>query len=262
MTATQAQIDGGKTGRESIEFENVVAENKNGVLMEDALDIWGQRITKSKTDVLTENHNYSVKNPEKASTSTQIQVCSVDRFCRLFGVSGNLKTQFDQFFGNHGFFKNIGKDKGKFEQHCISQWNIDPSKLHPKNEIHRNRLLLSSIEEGDKLVDWFQDNIESVLTFVFKTSFNDPTNIDAIADTILWVEKKNDYSSKVEIDIDTLIDSIVSTATVKIRNNKRYGQSVIEIGPITLQMKGSGKTASAYHNMQFNASLKDIKKYI
>ncbi len=262
MPATQAQIDGGKAGRQSIEFENVVAENKNGVLMGDALDIWGQRKTKPKTDVLTENHNYSVKNPDKASTSTQIQVCSVDRFCRLFGINGSLKIQFNQFFGNHGFFKNTGKDKGKFQQHCINQWNIDPSKLDPKNEIRRCRLLLSSVPEGDKLLNWFQDNMESVLTFVFKTSFNNPANIDAIADTILWVEEKDNYSSKVEINIDTLIRSIVSTATVKIRDHKRFGQSVIEIGPVTLQMKGSGHTASAYHSMQFNASLNDIKKYV
>lgn len=261
MAVTQAQINGGKAGQASIQFENVVAKNKNGSLMEDCSDIWGERTTKSKTDVLTKEHNYSVKNPEKASTSTQIQVCPVNRFCRLFNISGTLKIQFDQFFGNHGFFKNAGKDKGKFVQHCTNIWNIDTKKLHPDNEIRRNRLLLSSIKDGHNMLQWFQNNMKAVLTFVFKTSFNDPANADTIANRILWVEKKNDYSSKVEIDIDTLIDSITKTSTVKIRDSKRYGQSVIEIGPVTLQMKGSG-SKSGYHSMQFNASLNDIKKYI
>ena len=37
--------------------------------------------------------------------------------------------------------------------------------------------------------------------------------------------------------------------------------SVIKIGPMTLQMKGSGK-GSAYHNMQFNMSLNDLTKFM
>ena len=35
--------------------------------------------------------------------------------------------------------------------------------------------------------------------------------------------------------------------------------TVLALGPLTLQMKGSGKKASsAYHSMQFNASIKEI----
>ena len=42
----------------------------------------------------------------------------------------------------------------------------------------------------------------------------------------------------------------------------RDSQTVWAIGPLTLQMKGSGNKSSAnYHNPQFNASLNDLKKH-
>jgi hypothetical protein len=72
-----------------------------------------------------------------------------------------------------------------------------------------------------------------------------------------WSTKKDCIQTVQEIDIDSLINNIVDKASVKIRPS----QSVIEIGPVTLQMKGSGKN-SDYHNMQFNASLNDLNKYI
>ena len=87
--ATQAQIDGGLRGRdEGHDFEKTVRLNKDGRFPSDMLDIWGERTTTSKTDVVTEDYNYSIKNSQ---TSTQIQVCSVNRFCRLFNIDDNLK---------------------------------------------------------------------------------------------------------------------------------------------------------------------------
>ena len=42
----------------------------------------------------------------------------------------------------------------------------------------------------------------------------------------------------------------------------KHSQTVLKLGPITLQMKGSGdKKGTSYHSMQFNASLSDILKY-
>ena len=258
--ATTAQIIGGYVGQASIKFEDVVAKNKNGKKPKDQKDIWGERKTKSKTDVLNSEYNYSVKNPESSSQSTQIQVCTVERFCKLFNVTGELKVKFDQFFGNNPEFFKGPKYKQLFENHCRNVWNIDPSTLDPQKEVRRNRLLFSSIQNNKELLDWFQNNIQSVLKFVFKTSFNDPKNTDLIANRILWVKEKNNYGSRVEIDIDPLIKNIVSKSGVSIRDHKKHGQSVIEIGPVTLQMKGSG-TGKAYHHMQFNASLNDILKF-
>jgi len=256
---TQAQIQGGKVGQASIKFENVVLAKKHGIKPVDQKDLWGDKTTKSKTDIIAD-YNYSVKNPESSSTSTQIQVCSVDRFCKLFSVTGELKTKFDQFFGNGPNFFKGPKYKQLFENHCRDVWSIDPSCLDSYNEVRRNRLLFSSIQNNKEILDWFQNNMQNVLEFVFKTSFNDPKNVDLIADRILWVKEKNNYNSRVEMDIDSLIKNIVSKSNVIIRDHKKYGQSVIEIGPVTLQMKGSGSGA-AYHDMQFNASLNDILKF-
>lgn len=257
--ATKAQIQGGIVGQASIKFENVVLSKKNGVKPIDQKDIWGY-ITKSKTDVIAD-YNYSVKNPEKASTSTQIQICSVDRFCKLFNITGELKIKFDQFFGNNPDFFKGPKYKKLFENHCRDVWDIDPATLDRQNEIRRNRLLFSSIKDNNHVLQWFQNNMKEVMEFIFKTSFNDPNNKDTIANRILWVEQKNNYDTKVEIDIDPLIKNIVAKSNVKIRDHKKFGQSVIEIGPVTLQMKGSGKEGYSYHSMQFNASLNDIRKF-
>ena len=251
---TEAQIEGGRRGRNSgYAFEPIVMSKKNGWEPTNMLDIWGERITTSKTDVITENYNYSIKNTERSSTSTQIQVCSVNRFCRLFGITGTLKTQFDQFFGNHGFFK----DQDLFKEHCQNVWRIDTDTLNFKDEIRRNRLLFNNVPNNQDITTWFQNNLKSVMEFVFKNSFNNPDNIDTIANRVLWTNKKDDYNTRAEFDIDPLINSIVNKAIVKVRSS----QSVIEIGPVTLQMKGSGRSASAYHNMQFNASLNAIKNF-
>lgn len=258
--ATKAQIQGGKTGQASIKFENLVSSKKNGTKPIDQKDIWGGPPTTAKTDVVAD-YNYSVKNPGSASTSTQIQVCSVDRFCKLFNISGDLKVKFDQFFGNGPNFFKDSEYKEIFENHCRNIWGIDPSGLDSEKEIRRNRLLFSSIKDNTAILQWFQENMEKVLEFVFKTSFNDPKNKDVIANRILWTREKDDYDSKVEMDIDPIIKNIVSKTKVAIRDHKRHGQSVIEIGPITLQMKGSGEYASGYHSMQFNASLNSIIKF-
>tara|TARA_R110000796_G_scaffold88631_1_gene191384 strand:- start:79 stop:840 length:762 start_codon:yes stop_codon:yes gene_type:complete len=252
--ATKAQIKGGQQGRNSgYAFEPIVMSKKNGWEPTNMLDIWGERITTSKTDVITENYNYSIKNTKKSSTSTQIQVCSVDRFCRLFQIKGNLKVQFDQFFGNHGFFK----DQELFKEHCQNVWGINPKKLSLKTEIRRNRILGGNLTNPQSVVIWFQENIRPVLEFALKTSFNNPINSEVIANRILWTKIKDCYETRSEFDIDPLIDSITANATVKVRPTG----SVIEIGPVTLQMKGSGRIASAYHNMQFNASLNAINNF-
>ena len=250
---TTAQKKGGAQGRATgLNFEKVFMNKYGGKEPQKCMDIWGERKTVSKTDVLAKGYRYSIKNPKSKSTSTQIQVCSVDRFCRLFNIDGDLKVSFDQFFGNHGFFK----DKALFKEHCENVWNIDTKGLCSDSEIRRNRLLFNNVDNNYKIVEWFENNIREVLEFVFKNSFNDPSNEDVIANRICWTEKQNCMSTRQEYDIDLLINDIIPQISVNVRES----QSVIEMGPLTLQMKGSGK-GSSYHNMQFNASLNDIARY-
>ena len=159
----------------------------------------------------------------------------------------------DQFCGNHGYFKQ----PTLFKAHCSKVWGVDPKLLNEKTEISRGRLLASSIKNSKQLVNWLEANKRKILEFVFKTGFNNPNNAATIASHIIWSKQKNSPEFEV-IAIDPLIDSIVANSTVKVRSS----QSVFEIGPVTLQMKGSGHSAAAYHNMQFNASLNALKKYV
>lgn len=253
MTATQAQINGGKVGRASIEYEEYIADIFSGQQLGTHLGHWGQKKTTSKTDVTTKYLNLSIKNPAGPSTSTQIQVASVNRFCRLLQPAGCIKTKIDQFCGNHGIYKN----QELFEQHCKNVWSINPYKLDSEKELRRGRLLIPSIPNSNWMVNWFQSNRRKILEFVFATGFNNTANQATIASHILWSKKKNSKDFEV-IEISGLIDSIVDKAVAKVRPSG----SVIELGPITIQMKGSGKSASAYHNIQFNASLNDIRKWI
>ncbi len=120
----------------------------------------------------------------------------------------------------------------------------------------RSRLLCSSITNFSEVTDWFQDNLENIYKFVLSTGFNNPVNTETIAKQMVWAREKNNIDSIVEYDIESIIKNIY-----KIKVKVRPSNSVIEFGPMTLQMKGSGKCA-AYHNMQFNMSLKDLETFL
>jgi hypothetical protein len=260
---SKKQIIAGRKARQAgLAFEEIVRSKRNGYKPTNKQDVFGERITTCKTDVKVGVDNFSIKNPEKPGSSLQIQTCSADRFYRLLKVPKKVKLALDQFLGNHqGLFKGK-KFKNIFESVCKEEWQKDLKTLCPDKEIRRNRLLFQNIDNGPLLLDWLEKNIKEIAVFIFKTSFNDPNYKDSIANKLLWAQKKGDYDSLVEINIDDMIKNISLEATVEVKDSKKHGQSVIKIGPFTLQMKGSGKTGSAYHGMQFNASYKDLKEYI
>ena len=260
---SKKQIIAGRKGRQTgLDFEDIVKSERGGFKPEDKKDIFGERITTCKTDIKVGNNNFSIKNPKTPSSSLQIQVCSAKRFYRLFNMPKEVKLAFDQFLGNHPDFYKGKEYKNIFESVCKEEWKKDLKTLHADREIRRNRLLFQNIDNGPQMLAWLEKNIKKIAVFVFKTSFNNPKYKDAIANKMLWTQKKSDYASLVEVDIDDMIENICLKSTVKVRDNKKHGQSVIEIGPLTLQMKGSGKSGAVYHHMQFNASYKDLKKYI
>jgi|14_taG_2_1085336.scaffolds.fasta_scaffold09951_2 hypothetical protein len=260
---SKKQIIAGRKARQAgLDFEDLVMTKRGGFKPDNRQDIFAERITMCKTDIKVGENNYSIKNPKNSHSVLQIQTCSVERFCRLFKVPKKVKLAFDQFFGNHPDFYKGKKYKNVFESVCKQEWKKDLKTLDAGNEIRRNRLLFQNIDNGPLMLDWIEKNMKKIAVFVFKTSFNNPKYKDSIANKMLWSQLKNDYDSLVEVDIDDMIKDMCLNPVVKVRDNSRYGQSVIEIGPITLQMKGSGKTGSAYHGMQFNASYKDLKKHI
>lgn len=250
--ATDAQKKAGEKARqEGEDFENIVATKLGGTKPKDKKDIWGEKPTKAKTDIRASRKNYSIKN---STGSTQIQICGVDRFCRLFDVPEHINQKMNMFFGNHGFYK----DTSTFTRLCKKVWKLDVTKLDQDSELRRCRVLANNIQGFDEVVKWIEKNKRKILKFILKTSFNKTSDRIVNANHMIWVTEKNNFDTSAYMNINTLIKHVCKNKNiVKVRPT----QSVIEIGPFTLQMKGSGGK-SGYHYMQFNASLKDVRKYI
>lgn len=250
----------GVIGRQTgLDFEEALEQKFSGRTPEDKKDIWGESKTRSKTDLIVGSKNYSIKNPKLPSTSTQVQVCSADRFHRLFNPPMAIQQGINKFVGNHPKLLTTSGYKGNSEvmtEVCLA-WGIDPKTLNSNSEFRRSRLLANNIDNMEDVTTWFSENIVSIFNFALATSFNDPKNTDTIADTIWWSSKKNSTEDIREFKISDILRKVEKNAEVSISKNK----SVIKMGPMTLQMKGSG-TGSAYHNMQFNMSLNDLEKFM
>jgi hypothetical protein len=254
------RIEAGRKGRQSgLDYEGVLQEKFSGREPEDKKDIWGKIKTRAKTDLIIGSSNYSIKNPKAPSTSTQIQVCSTNRFHKLFDPPQAVKEAINQFVGNHP--KLLTKDGFKGNRAVMLEvckdWSIDFKSLDSKAEQKRSRLLTKNIVDIKDMTDWFFVNRVAVFRFALATSFNDPKNVDTIADTIWWSSKKNSTEDVREFNIAGILTKVEKDAKVSISDK----MSVIKIGPMTLQMKGSGK-GSAYHNMQFNMSLNDLTRFM
>ena len=250
----------GAIGRQTgLDFEEALEQKFSGQTPKDQKDIWGESKTRSKTDLIVGSKNYSIKNPKLPSTSTQVQVCSADRFHRLFGPPIGVQEGINKFVGNHP--KLLTKEGYKGNTQVMTEvcqdWGVDTATLNSNSEFRRSRLLTNNIDNMEDVTTWFFENRVSIFKFALSTSFNSPKNKDTIADTIWWASKKNDVNSIREFDITEILKKVEKDANVSISSNK----SVIKIGPMTLQMKGSG-TGSAYHNMQFNMSLNDLERFM
>ena len=254
------RIEAGRKGRQSgLDYEGVLQEKFSGREPEDKKDIWGKIKTRAKTDLIIGSSNYSIKNPKAPSTSTQIQVCSANRFHRLFEPPQVVKEAINQFVGNHPKLRTGESFKGNQSVmlEVCKDWSIDFKSLDSKAEQKRSRLLTKNIVDIKDMTDWFFVNRVAVFRFALATSFNDPKNVDTIADTIWWASKKNSTENVREFSITGILTKVEKDAKVSISDK----MSVIKIGPMTLQMKGSGK-GSAYHNMQFNMSLNDLTRFM
>ena len=250
----------GELGRKSgLDFEDLLEKEFLGKPPEDKKDIWGEATTRSKTDLIIGSKNYSIKNPKAPSTKTQVQVCSADRFHRLLNPPLTVQEGINKFVGNHPklLTKEGYKGNTKIMREVCKSWGVDFNTLDSDSECRRSRLLSDNIHNMEEVTNWFFENRTSVFKFALSTSFNDPKNHDTIADTIWWSSKKNDINSIKEFSIAEILKKVEEDAEVSISVNK----SVIKIGPMTFQMKGSGK-GSAYHNMQFNMSLNDLANFM
>ena len=260
---------GDKSRKDGMKYEDTVCDALNSILSESGntfdgvddkkkcLDIFGGKTT-TKADLFDSNGcGISVKNPKASSTSIQMFIASKDKLVKALDMVSPMPQEAVEYLNL--FLGETSKES--HAQLCESK-GISYSSLDDDQEKRRMRCFHSSIprniqEEFERYMN--QDAVKSRLfDLVFSQGFcNQKENH---ASTMLWcdssVEGKGSLNHMVLFDIDKVKQKTVANKFVV-----RSSNTVWELGPITLQMKGSGaKTSSGYHSPQFNASLNDILK--
>ena len=282
MSETDRKL-AGELGRSSgLKFEDQIKKHYAGRKPKNMPNYWGEKKAVSKTDVICKNKRLSVKNPAKMSSSIQIQICSLENFARRLEMPKEVKKAFEMWLGAHenllsketfrsqDTFKEVYKNWGPGiscdadEAMCDHEFvdcgpqetqTIPFSYLCPCCELNRARLLFSRVPNNHLMLSFIKDNMKEILKIILSTGFNHPSNKDTIAKYMAWATEKNSLDSIVLLKISQIIKHHKNWE-VKVRQ----AESVIEFGPFTLQMKGSGSGA-AYHYMQFNTSYNDIIKF-
>lgn len=257
MTATQAQINGGKLGRdEGFAFEDEFAKHIGGFDVPENVDSIFGDTTRSKTDVLGPNgEQFSVKNSE---ASTQISVCSLNRLLLKIFAPPSVRAKLEMFFGTWDSSIKHFKDQQVFLNECKRR-GINTENLSQKDEIRRNRFKATSIDNFQEVIDWFHENRAAITRFIFQEGFIAPHETQAFADKVAWVEKKNSLNGIKIYEVDKIVSQTVAHAKTALGSK---AATTIRCGAWTVQMKGSGKTGSAYHNVQFNCKRTDLEKYL
>ena len=248
---------GEKSRAEGHDYEDVVADNFNqcGLLSrvisnEKVSGILDSKTT-AKSDVnIRERLGLSVKNPQKSSSSIQMMIMPQRSMIKFLNPTDEVTKYVKLFFG--------GKH---FEQVC-NDVGVHYNSLDFDQEARRSRCLHTSIPgniQGAFLEYMNRDNIKKlIVTTVLKKGFcSEETHW---ADKMLWSDSseeggKSNTKHVYLCDIEELIENICENEWII-----RDSNSVWELGPLTLQMKGSGKKrGSSYHSLQFNMSLNDLR---
>lgn len=256
---------GEKGRKEGFDYEDLV-ESKFGSgsdidLTKKILGIHGKKTT-SKTDkILSNGHRASIKNPKTKSTSIQIQIIPLNSFISKFpSIPGSIYNSLVCFFGVD--------DTNDFVVAC-DKIGVDYNSISAEEQ-RRNRLDSFSLGEmrEKEVVDWFYQNRYSVAKMAFVDGLLFDTEIDRKPTHLYWANKKNNLDNIQVVNVIDLLNIFCNLDPNDVYFRKSNGKgakkncgTVIQIGPLTLQMKGSGEGAS-YHSMQFNASLNDLEKYI
>ena len=262
-TATAKQVAAGKKGRLSgLKFEEDIAIAYRGHILpkNKVKSIYGG-LTDRKADIEADQQRFSIKNPAGISKSIQIQVCPCTTFSKRFSIKEESLeyTMLEQFFGaspeilKHDTYKNNPKFFGDFAE---SRWGINSTCLGYQWELRRSRVLFNNLTHDDIFLEIFKKNKIEIVDMCFRSGMIHPSEEKSMATHVLWASKKDDVNSIEIIDIQNIIDSCDSwQVSVQPR------QSVIKIGPMTIQMKGSSEEPSSYHSMQFNVSLSALLAY-
>jgi hypothetical protein len=196
----------------------------------------------------------SVKNPKKYTASIQMMIVGLGRFCAAMKYRGIIvppmaRTCLSLFVGDG--YKDF---ESNLKRAGIAKWKLDYD-----TEVRRFRCLWSSIPEKYRaaLLDFFGSREVKValLDIVLKQGMASADPMHE-AGWMLW----SNGSEKSDLN---RVAAYVTDALVEVAASKEWevrpSNSVLQLGPLTLQMKGSGsKMSTSYHSLQFNASLSDI----
>lgn len=252
----------GEKGRaEGYDYEDLIVERANQLYENSAVKTgdehyprtFGSKGTKSKADFKFHEKTISLKNPGKNSASIQVFITTQNVVTEAFNLEGSdIEIAIKLFFGT--------PDKEEFER-LLVECEIEKEDLDWKNEFRRQRLLFSSLPKQSQsaLTSFFEDNKRYLVECALQKGW--AKNPKAHAGFMLWSESSVSDKSSLDnmclFDMEDVINKICEYDWVV-----RPRQSVLALGPLTLQMKGSGNKKSwSYHNLQFNASLSDLKKH-
>ena len=205
--------------------------------------------TTSKSDTSINSHNISIKNPGRSGASIQMFVTSqknIFKGCACdnpdIGIASKL------FFGT--------PDEEEFEN-LLVQYEIKKEELSYNEETRRRRLKFFSLPQKHQsvLLEFLNTNKRHLVECALRKGWaKDP---QSYADFMLWSDSSVGGKSSLEhmclFDIEDVIDKVCEHDWAI-----RPSETVFELGPLTLQMKGSGKGMSK-HNFQFKASLDGLR---
>jgi hypothetical protein len=260
----------GRTARaEGLEFEDMIISliNESQSLpmasgTEKVVDINNSKtVPKPDLHLLNEEGmpqiGISVKNPGRRSSSIQMMIVGLGRFCAAMRYRGIIvppkaRMCLSLFIGDG--YKDF---ESSLRRAGIAKWKLDYD-----TELRRFRCLWSSIPHQHRasLLDFFGSYKvkKALLEIVLKQGMASAGPMHE-AGWMLWSDGpgKSDLNSVSAYTTDALIEAAASEEW-----EIRPSNSVLQLGPLTLQMKGSGnKKGSSYHSLQFNASLSDIAKF-
>lgn len=252
----------GEKGRsEGHKYEDLVVERANQLYENSAVKT-GDNLckrahesktkTRSKTDLVFLGKNISLKNPGKDSASIQMFVTTQKVFTEAFNLKGtDIEVALRLLYGT--------PYEEEFER-LLVECGIEKEDLDWENEVRRKRLLFSSLPQQKQtdLLSFFENNKRSLVESVFKKGWS--KDFKAHADFMLWSESS--VAGKTSLDHMCLFD--MKEVINKICEYDWFVRpsAVLVLGPLTLQIKGSGnKKTWSYHDLQFNASLNDLKKH-
>ena len=236
-------------------LENRANSHKKGVatkVPQKPKSIFGRK-TRSKGDIAINNHNISVKNPGKSSSSIQMFVTSQDNILKGCNCGDPVVEEAIRMF--------FGVPDEKEFYRLLAHHSILTNTLSQEDELRRHRLKFPNLPQShqDALLSFLNNNKRVLVEYTLRKGFSSESH--TYANYMLWSDSSVAGKSSLNHMCLFHMNDVINEAC-KHNWKVRPSGTVFELGPLTLQMKGSGGIENPdYHRFQFNASLNDLRKH-